>query len=107
MQAAMIDAVDNSALRGDDPRLIMSRDKFVEVYIRRFAESITPDKEYKIDFYQISEEPPAATIRIRTYTGATNIGTANNSEINVAVDTKITAILVLGKNGEIEFRTSN
>lgn len=105
MEAAMVDAVDYSALRGDDPRLIMSRDKFAEIFIRRFAESITTDKEYKIDFYQISEEPPAATVRIRTYTGSTNVGTANNSEINIAVDTKITAVLVYRKDGKIEFRT--
>jgi len=104
VHSAMIDAVDYSALHGDDPKLIMMRDKFVEIFTRRFAESVTLDKSYKLDFYQIIEEPPSATVRIRSYAGATNIGTANNSELNVAVDNIITAVLIMDDDGEVQAR---
>ena len=104
LRAAMIDAVDYSALHGDDPKLIMVRDKFVEIFTRRFAESATPDKTYELEFYQIVEEPPSATVRIRSYTGTTNIGRENVSELNVAVDNTMTAVLVMDDDGKVHAR---
>ena len=84
----------------------MIRDKFVEIFMRRFAESATPDKEYQLDFYQIIESPPSATVRIRSYTGATNVGRQNTAELNVAVDNTITAILVMDDDGKVHARPS-
>ena len=104
VHSAMIDAVDYSALHGDDPKLVMIRDKFVELFTRRFAESVTLDKSYQLDFYQIVEEPPSATVRIRSYSGATNIGTPNNSKLNVAVDNTITAVLIMDDDGKVKAR---
>ena len=103
MEASMRDAVD-SATYLTTGEVIMSREKFVEVFLRRFAESVTPNKEYDIDFYQIYENPPAATVRIRSTTGTTNI---KDNPINVNVDTLISAILVAGydfDSDSFEFR---
>ena len=94
MQSAMTEATDyGSYLTSGE--VVMSREKFVEIFLRRFAESVTPNKNYQVDFYQIYEYPPAATVRIRTTTGATSV---KNNAINVDVDTVLSAILVVGKD---------
>ncbi len=94
MQSSMSEATDYGTYLTSG-EVVMSREKFVEIFLRRFAESVTPNKNYQIDFYQIYEYPPAATVRIRTTTGTTNI---KNNAINVDVDTVLSAILVVGKD---------
>ncbi len=68
----------------------MSEQKFVEVFIRRFAESVTNNKTYQLNFYDIKEEPPKATVRIRTAAGSTNI---NSESFDVNLDTTLSGIL--------------
>ena len=89
MEAAMIDAVDYGTYRTTG-KLVMSEEKFVEVFLRRFAESVTNNKDFKIDFYQIYEYPPKATVRIRTTTGETNI---KDNSFSASVDTVLHGIL--------------
>ena len=72
LESSMIDAVDYGTYRTTG-KIVMSEQKFVEVFIRRFAESVTNNKTYQLNFYDIKEEPPKATVRIRTSAGATNI----------------------------------
>ena len=85
----MIDAVDYGSYRttGD---LWMSKEKFVEVFIRRFAENVNGSRTYKLDFYDIHENPPKATVRISTTTGTS---TVNSSDFDVNVDTLLNGIL--------------
>ena len=85
----MLDAVyyGNYRLSG---RIVMSEQKFVEVFLRRFAESVTNNKTYQIDFFDIHEEPPKATVRIRTSSGTTTI---NSDEFEVNLDTLLHGIL--------------
>ena len=90
LKAAMLDAVDYGTYMKEPHKLVMSREKFVSVFIRRFADSVTPDKDYKIDFYDIHEYPPKATIRISTDTGETAI---NDQGVNLEINTFITGIL--------------
>ncbi len=67
MQAAMIDSIDYGVYRKyGDIRII--EEKFVENFIRRFSESTRGSKTYKIEFYEIYEEPPKATVRVKTAT---------------------------------------
>lgn len=72
MEAAMIESVDYGIYRNTGEIRILS-EKFVENFTRRFAESVSPSKTYKIDFYEIYESPPKATIRVRTSTGVYKI----------------------------------
>ncbi len=104
MRSAMTEAVDYGTYQLTDGKLVMSREKFVEIFLRRFAESVTPNKSYQIDFYQIYEYPPAATVRIRTTTGTTNV---KDNAVNVDVDTLISAILVAGEGNNIRFQELN
>lgn len=89
MQASMLDSVDYGAYRTTG-RIIMSKSKFMEVYIRRFAESVTNSQDYQIDFYDIYEEPPKASVRIRTMSGESTI---NSDSLNFSIDTLISGVL--------------
>ena len=86
MEASMIESVDlacyrtsyiaseeynNYSIEGESNSdgcggaLKISEQKFVENFTRRFAASVSGDvKQYKIDFYDIIEMPPKATVKI-------------------------------------------
>ena len=89
MEASMADAVDFGTYRSTG-ELVMSKEKFVEVFVRRFAESVTPSKTYQLDFYDIYEYPPKATVRIRTSSGTTEI---KEDTFDVNIDTFMDGIL--------------
>lgn len=89
MEASMIDAVDYGTFRKSG-KIVMSKEKFVEVFVRRFAESITNNKDYQLDFYDIYEEPPKATVRVRTVSGDT---TLNSDVFDIKLDTYMHGIL--------------
>ena len=70
-ESAMIDAVDKAAYsRGV---LMIDREKFVENFIRRFAEAATLSRTYNIKIYDINETPPKVSLEVRSTesTGAT------------------------------------
>lgn len=89
MEASMLDAVDYGTFRTTG-KIVMSKEKFVEVFIRRFAESITNNKDYQLDFYDIYEEPPKATVRIRTVSGES---TLKSDTFDIKLDTYMHGIL--------------
>ena len=89
MEASMIDAVDYGTFRLSG-KVVMSKEKFVEVFIRRFAENVTNNKDYQLDFYDIYEEPPKATVRIRTVSGESTI---NSDVFDIKLDTYMHGIL--------------
>lgn len=89
MEASMLDAVDYGTFRATG-RIVMSQEKFVEVFIRRFAENVTNNKDYQLDFYDIYEEPPKATVRIRTVSGE---ATLKSGSFDIKLDTYMHGIL--------------
>ena len=89
LESSMIDAVDYGTYRTTG-KIVMSEQKFVEVFIRRFAESVTNNKTYQLNFYDIKEEPPKATVRIRTSAGSTEI---DSESFDVNLDTTLSGIL--------------
>ena len=89
LQSSMIDAVDFGTYRTTG-KIVMSEQKFVEVFLRRFAESVKNSKTYQISFYDIYEEPPKATVRIRTAAGATEV---SSETFDVNLDTQASGIL--------------
>ena len=62
-EAAMYDALDLSAYR-NDKTIRIDREKFVENFLRRFAESATLSKTYKIEVFDVNEEPPKVSLRV-------------------------------------------
>ena len=89
--AAMNDAVDFGYYEKYGELKII-KEKFVENFIRRFAESATLNKNYTINFYSIYESPPVVNVEIKTKTGQFLVG---SEDINANVTNRLTAILEL------------
>lgn len=71
-EASMIDAVDYGYYREyGEVRII--KEKFVESFVRRFAESASLSSTYKIEFYEIYEVPPKVSVKISTNSSSFNI----------------------------------
>ena len=87
-EAAMYDAFDLGAYRKDGTVRI-DREKFVESFIRRFAESATLANTYQIDIYDVNEEPPKVTLVVKSgkETGLTG------EQMEFTIENKISAIL--------------
>jgi len=62
-EAAMIDSIDLTHFRITG-RVAIDQERFVEIFLRRFAESATFMRTYRIDFFDIVEEPPKVSIQI-------------------------------------------
>jgi hypothetical protein len=91
-QASMIDAIDYSYY-SDWKELRINKEKFVESFIRRFADSVTLKDTYTIEFYDLYEAPPKVSIRVKSATNTFNVmGDAESFDVVERVD----AILNLG-----------
>ena len=66
-EAAMEDAIDleyyrlNSLIRID-------KEKFVESFLRRFADNVDNTRTYNIEFYDINEVPPKVSVKVDSNT---------------------------------------
>lgn len=67
-EAAMVDAVDYGFYQVSGGQIRMDKEKFVESFIRRFAENVTNDRNYDIRFYDINETPPKVSIQVGSST---------------------------------------
>ena len=66
-EASMEDALDMSFYSMSRVYRI-DKDKFVESFLRRFAEGVDNTREYDISFYDIHEIPPKVTIKVDSLT---------------------------------------
>lgn len=96
LAASMVDAIDYGSYRSTG-ELVMSKEKFVEVFIRRFSETVSLGKAYKIDFYDIIEYPPKASVRIRTdssyFASSDSQGNGQLDEYSPKIDTLLSGVL--------------
>lgn len=68
-EASMIDAINMKYYR-ETGELTIIKEKFVESFTRRFAEStVFASSEYTINYFDIMEEPPKVTVSINTGIG--------------------------------------
>lgn len=89
-KTSMEEAVDY-AYYMEHGQLRISSEKFMENFIRRYAEIITINKTTKINFYDIYEMPPKVTVEISTTSSRLIYG--NDSKMLAPVVNKISAIL--------------
>lgn len=87
-EAAMLDAVDLAAYRKDGTVRI-EEEKFVENFIRRFAENADLSNTYRIEIYDVNEEPPKVSLRVLS----TEDTTATGDVIEFDIVNNIDAIL--------------
>lgn len=62
-EASMYDAVDWSEYRASG-NVRINREKFVENFIRRFAESVSLGNTYVIEIYDVNEIPPKVSLKV-------------------------------------------
>ena len=90
-EAAMYDAIDLSSYRID--RVIkINQEKFIENFLRRFAENASLAHTYKIDIYDVNEVPPKVSIKLSTADRSTSTNITGDT-ITFSIVNKIDAIL--------------
>lgn len=101
-ESAMLDSI-NYELYRDTGRVTIVREKFVENFTRRYAEStLFNGTNYIISFYDIIQEPPKVSLIIDT--GIVNYSILEENDAGNSVDVKnaLTAILEIPRGSEVE-----
>ena len=101
-EAAMIDAVDLGYYRTSGGILRVDREKFLESFVRRFAESVNRDRNYKIRILDFNETPPKVSIQVGSNTVATFAGDDFDivHRVSGILETKYNEERLLGEVGE-------
>ena len=68
-EAAMTDDVDIGYYRLSG-LLRIDKEKFVESFMRRFAQNVANNRYYRIGFYDINETPPKVSVKVDSATAA-------------------------------------
>lgn len=89
-EAAMWDSFDYASYRSTG-EIRINREKFVENFIRRYAESASMSREYNIKFYDINEKPPKVSIRVSS--GVLGSNGMSGETMNFDLSDRIDAIL--------------
>ena len=85
-EAAMVDAIDVKYYR-ENGLLRMDKEKFVESFLRRFADSADNTRNYQIAFYDLNEVPPKVSVKVDSSTVLSFKGS------NLEMSTRLDAIL--------------
>lgn len=98
-EAAMVDAVDYSYYR-QYQELRINREKFVENFLRRFAENVSLNT-YTIDFYDLYEAPPKVSVKVTTNSGTFSVmGDSTSFDIVNKVDAVLENSGTVGSSGK-------
>ncbi|MDD2378073.1 MAG: DUF5411 family protein [Bacilli bacterium] len=87
-EAAMVDAVDLATYRREGI-IRIDREKFVENFVRRVAETASLGRTYNIRIYDVVETPPKVSVQI----SSTDKGNAGTEIIEFDIVNRISAIL--------------
>jgi len=87
-EAAMYDAIDLATYR-EHGIIKIDREKFVENFVRRFAENASLSRTYVIEIYDVNETPPKVSLKV----SSTEQSNVNNEIIEFDIENKIDAIL--------------
>ena len=87
-EAAMWDAFDYGSYRAYG-EIRIDREKFVENFIRRYAESASMSRQYTIKFYDINEKPPKVSLSVQSGV----VGVGGSTQITFDLQNRIDAIL--------------
>lgn len=88
-ESAMVAAVDYAYYR-EYGELKINKEKFIEVFLRMYAEAASMSTKYKITFTGIYEAPPKVSVEVTTKTNSYTIGTDSES---FDMTSKVDAIL--------------
>lgn len=88
VEASMMDSIDLAAYRTNGD-IKINEEKFVESFVRRFAENVSLKDNYRIEIYDINEEPPKVSLKVYS-NPETNV---NGEVISFNISNSIDAIL--------------
>ena len=66
-EADMADAIDVKYYR-ENGLLRIDKEKFVESFVRRFADSVDTTRNYQLSFYDLNEVPPKVSVKVDSST---------------------------------------
>lgn len=84
-EGAMYDALDLAAHR-DDGTIKIDREKFVENFLRRFAESALLSNTYQVEIFDVNETPPKVSLRVSSAESTSLTGDVMEFEIQNRLD---------------------
>ena len=87
-EAAMYDALDLTSYR-QTGLIRIDREKFVENFVRRFAENANLARDYKIEIYDVNETPPKVSLKVLSVQS----GNVTGEIMNFDIENKLDAIL--------------
>ena len=85
-EASMNDAIDWTTYK-DTGRVKITEDVFVESFIRRFPESAQLSSVYRIEIYNVQEEPPIVNIRVLSTESTNYIIGSNDFTVTNTINT--------------------
>ena len=89
-EASMYEAIDYAFYK-EYGELRISSEKYMENFIRRYAEIITINKTTTINFYDIYEVPPKVTVEISTTSSRLLVN--NTTKTDLGIKNRMNAIL--------------
>lgn len=87
-EASMWDAFDYASYRAYG-EIRIDREKFVENFVRRYAESASRSRQYTIKFYDINEKPPKVSLSVQSGV----VGVGGSTQVTFDLQNRIDAIL--------------
>ena len=91
-EAAMYDAFDYYTYRNTG-KIKINREKFVENFLRRFSESASLSRTYRIQIYDVNEYPPKVSIKVSTNQSVSLFTNKNTERVNFTISNRLDAIL--------------
>ena len=88
-EAAMLASVDYAYYR-DYGELKINKEKFIEVFLRQFAETVSGRDEYTITFASIYEAPPKVSVEVSS---KSNTYVVSNDASSLDLTNRVDAIL--------------
>ena len=92
VESAMYDAFDYGAYQIDGT-IKINEEKFVESFIRRFAQNAELSNTYKIEIYDINEEPPKVSVKVSSTNSTSLVTGGDNIVFDFSIANSIDAIL--------------
>lgn len=97
-EASMNDAIDYDFYSSHGV-IRMDKEKFLESFVRRFAESVDGTREYDIDVYDLNETPPKVSIKISSK--------SNSASKKDATDITTNVDMIIESNNQDDTYTTN
>ncbi len=91
-EAAMYDAFDYYTYRNTG-EIKINREKFVENFLRRFSESASLSRTYRIQIYDVNEYPPKVSIKVSTNQSVSLFTNKETERVNFTISNRLDAIL--------------